>query len=269
VIVAKIIGGLGNQLFQYAFARHLSLIHDTELRLDISAYYAYKNHNYGLSNFNIIENFSSPNEWTDLIPFKEKHFHFDQDFMNIPDNTYIQGYWQSEKYFREISSVIKNDLQFKYPMELKDKIFYESILQSNSVSLHIRRGDYVPGTYGDQVSECLTLDYYEKAIDQIQQKNPDVVFFIFSDDINWAKKNLSISRPTFYVDHNSSNTNFQDLRLMSLCKHNIIANSSFSWWGAWLNSNLKKEFYSPINWFNSNARNLNSQDIVPSEWIRI
>jgi hypothetical protein len=269
MIVAKITGGLGNQLFQYAFARHLSLIHNTELRLDISSYNEYKPHNYGLSNFNILENFFPHNENLDLIPIKEKHFHFDPDFISLPNNIYIQGYWQSEKYFNQISSVIKKDLQLKYPMGSKDKKFYELISKANSVSLHIRRGDYIPGTYDDQVSECLTLDYYEKTIHQIQQKNPDVVFFVFSDDITWAKENLSISRPAYYVDHNSTDANFQDLRLMSLCKHNIIANSSFSWWGAWLNSNLKKEVYAPINWFNSNARNLNSQDIVPNEWVRI
>jgi hypothetical protein len=244
-------------------------MHHTELRLDISAYDAYKLHKYGLSNFNIVENFSCLNDCMDLTPAKEKHFHFDQDFMNIPDNIYIQGYWQSEKYFREISSVIKNDLQLKYPMGLKDKFFYELILKSNSVSLHIRRGDYVPGTYSDQVSECLSLDYYEKAIGQILQKNPDVVFFIFSDDINWAKENLPISRPVFYVDHNSTDANFQDLRLMSLCKHNIIANSSFSWWGAWLNNNSEKEVYAPSKWFNSNARNLDSKDIIPDHWMII
>ena len=269
MIVAKIEGGLGNQLFQYAFARHMSIIHNTELKLDISVYDEYKIHKYGLLNFNIIENFFSDDEMSRLLYVKERNFHFDSDFRNITNNSYLNGYWQSEKYFQDISGILRKEFLLKPPMSDKDRIFSELISTSNSVSIHIRRGDYLPGTYNDQVSDCLSLGYYKNAVDMLKGKVINPIFFVFSDDMDWVEKNLKIEQQVFFVHHNSSDTNYQDLRLMSLCKHNIIANSSFSWWAAWLNSNPTKEICSPSNWFNENARNLDSKDIVPKKWTSI
>jgi hypothetical protein len=269
MIIAKIIGGLGNQLFQYAFARHISIIHNTELKLDISAYSDYNIHKYSLSNFNILEKFCSNEEISELVPVKEKHFHFDPDFKKTIDNSYINGYWQCEEYFKDISDVLKLEFALKSPMEKADEVISELISNSNSISIHIRRGDYVPGSYNDQVSDCLTLEYYKNAIDILSKIVHNPIFFVFSDDMNWVKKNLKLEQQIFYVDYNSSDNNYQDLRLMSLCKHNIIANSSFSWWAAWLNDNPKKQIFAPKKWFNANARNLNPKDIVPKNWVSI
>jgi hypothetical protein len=269
MIVAKIVGGLGNQLFQYAFARHVSIIHNAELKLDISAYGDYKIHKYGLSNFNIKSNFCSVEDISKLTYVKEKNFHFDPNFKNISNNSYLTGYWQSEKYFEDISDILTKEFLVKQAMSDQDKIISSLISSSNSVSIHLRRGDYLPGTYNDQVSDCLSLDYYKSAIDIINKTITDPVFFVFSDDINWVKKNLKIEQQIFYVDHNSSDKNYQDFRLMSLCKHNVIANSSFSWWAAWMNANPRKKILAPKKWFNSNARNLDVRDLIPESWIKI
>ena len=269
MIVARIIGGLGNQLFQYAVARHLSILHNTDLKLDTFAYNEYKIHKYGLSNFLIVENFATKSDIENLFFVKENHFHFDSEFRKIQNNVYLSGYWQSEKYFYDISLIIRQDLALVIPMNEKDNEVAEIIRSTNSVSIHIRRGDYLNGSYNDQVSDCLPISYYNEAVNFISSHVNDCIFFVFSDDINWVKKSLKIQYKIFYIDHNSSETNFQDLRLMSLCKHNIIANSSFSWWGAWLNNNPDKKVISPFIWFNNNARNLNSQDIVPISWIKI
>jgi hypothetical protein len=249
MIVIKVVGGLGNQLFQYAFARHLSLIHKSKLKLDISSYDEYKLHDYGLGNFNIVEEFYTGDDLIHLRRFKEKHFHFYPDFKKIDNNTYLSGYWQSEHYFKEITEIIKNDFQLKREMGFKDRVIFDEISRTNSVAIHIRRGDYLPGTYQDQVSNCLELSYYWEAIDKITKVIDNPVFFVFSDDSEWAKENLKMNYPVYFVDHNTSETNYQDLRLMSLCKHNIIANSSFSWWGAWLNPSETKRVIAPKIWF--------------------
>ncbi len=266
MIVVKIIGGLGNQLFQYAVARHLSIIHGAELRLDVSSYEKYKLHSYGLDKFNIKQNYSTNDDLIRLTPFKERYFHFDPNFKKIKNNTYLTGYWQSEHYFREIKSTIKTDLMINREMSSNDKVISQEIFSTNSVAIHIRRGDYIPGTYEDQVSNCLGLSYYKSAIDEINKRITNPVFFVFSDDGGWVRENLKLDLPTFFVDHNTAETNYQDLRLMSLCKHNIIANSSFSWWAAWLNENPEKEVYAPQEWFSKNARNLNPKDLIPSSW---
>lgn len=268
MIILKLKGGLGNQLFQYAFARHLSLIKNSKLFFDKSSFINYKLHDYALHNFNInIEFFNY--EFKDLLEIKEKHFHFDADFNLLPDNIYIDGYWQSEKYFFQIRDVLKNDLQIINKMSKSDLEIKNLIDSSNSVSIHIRRGDYAIGTYQDQVLETLPLEYYYQSIKYLSCTNKNLMLFIFSDDIDWVKDNFKVNCDVTYVDHNSKKNAFQDLRLMSLCKYNIIANSSFSWWAAWLNKNINKIIIAPSVWFSKNAKNLNSKDIIPDKWIKI
>lgn len=269
MIVAKLVGGLGNQMFQYAVARNLAKLHDTNLKLDISEFEKYKLHNYSLQHFNVIKDLATPDDLSRLTIVKEKHFHFDGEFRLIDDDVLLTGYWQCEKYFTDISDTILSDFSVKTEITGRDLEVSKYIADTNSVSLHIRRSDYVPNSYKDQIFDSLGLDYYQRALDDLSEKEKDLVLFVFSDDPEWVKRNVNFQSPIEYVDHNDAETNYQDLRLMSLCRHNIIANSSFSWWGAWLNDFPDKLVYAPTEWFNSNVRNLNSKDVIPDSWIKI
>lgn len=270
MIVVRLIGGLGNQLFQYATARAISERLQTEVKLDISAYGEYKLHKYALNYFNIVENIATQKDLLDLSAKEELHFHFDKNVGKYSDNLYIKGYWQTEKYFSEISEILQQEVSVSSDLSGKDQEVATQILKKNSVSLHVRRGDYVKQTYDDdQILDSCDLEYYKKAVECISSKVDTPHFFIFSDDHKWVRENLILEYPVTFVDHNSALKHYQDLRLMSLCEHNIIANSSFSWWGAWLNKNPDKVVCAPRYWFSANAHNLNSKDIVPDLWIQI
>lgn len=269
MIITRLIGGLGNQLFQYAIARHIAEIHHTTLLIDLTEFETYKLHKYSLFAFNIQAGFASVDEIASLTQIKEKHFHFDPDFKSFHNNVLLKGYWQTEKYFIGISDIIRNEFSVKYPLMNKDLEISKLIKNSNSVSMHIRRSDYVPDTYTDQIFDSLNLDYYINAVKLLSEKENNLEFFIFSDDPEWVKDNISLEYPHVYIVHNTADTNYEDLRLMSLCKHNIIANSSFSWWGAWLNINPNKKVYAPKKWLNSNVRNLDPRDIIPEAWTKL
>ena len=261
MITIKLKGGLGNQLFQYAFGRSLSSDLNTELIFDLSHYdseYAKsKKHDFfNLQIFNIKNintQFSKEmlEEPYKLKFYQEPSFNETTGFpskrnlnsLQIP--AYFDGYWQSEKYFIQNENLIKKDLQFNIPINGKNKAVAKDILDNNSIAMHIRRGDYQDNP---QFGMC-GLDYYKKSISYIENQIEDPKFFIFSDDPQWVKKNIKVSHPTYYVTHNSVEKGHEDLRLMSLCKHFIIANSSFSWWGAWLSQNENKIVTIPKPWF--------------------
>ncbi|WMW24308.1 alpha-1,2-fucosyltransferase [Methanolobus sediminis] len=290
MIIVKLMGGLGNQMFQYAAGRRLALEHNTILKLDLSFLldrtprenFTYRP--YELDVFNIQGEIASPSEINKFAPannnifnyikqklkiskiITEPHFHFDKGILSSPDNSYLDGYWQSEKYFKEIRDIIHTDFTFKVkPTNINQKLANE-IGFCESVSIHIRRGDYVSNPETKKLHGYCSLEYYEKAIKKIccYVENPH--FFIFSDDPDWAEDNLIYDCPIKFVTHNDSEKGYEDLRLMSLCKHNIIANSSFSWWGAWLNKNPEKIVLSPEKWFNDSS--INTDDLVPDNWIR-
>ena len=292
MIITKLIGGLGNQLFQYAVARHLAEIHRAVLKIDISGFETYKLHKYSLWPFNIQENFASPEELTALRVRKQgivervirlvlprppkpaptyirekKLFHFDPDILNLPDSVYLDGSWQSEKYFVDIEAVIRQEFTVRTPQRGKDKELAELIASCESVSLHIRRGDYVSNFHTAQILGTCDLDYYFRCVECLTQTVKHPHFFIFSDEPEWARDNLKLSYPTTPVAHNKADKNYEDLRLMSQCKHHIIANSSFSWWGAWLGQYPEKRVFAPRYWVKSNAYSV--RDLIPDEWIRV
>lgn len=289
MIIVKIIGGLGNQLFQYALGRHLALLNQTELKLDITAFESYKLHKYSLDAFNIKKNIASKDEIDRFKKYKpksermrflynmlfadsskyfqEEGFNFNPEVLKIGGDAYIDGYWQTEKYFKDIESTIRADFSFVLPQSKKDMKILAQIHEYNSVSIHIRRADYVTDAKANKAHGTCPTEYYNKAVDIIAMKVTNPHFFVFSDDHDWVKKNIKINYPTVYVDHNNSDTNYQDLRLMASCKHNIIANSSFSWWGAWLNENPNKIVITPQRWFADTNRD--NSDLIPSTWTRI
>jgi hypothetical protein len=290
-VITELLGGLGNQLFQYAIGRRIAELNKMDLKLDISQFQEYKLRKYRLGNFRIRENFSTaedaeniivnrninkfylncpvfrPNKRIMLIREKWRGFDYNQRYLSIRNNIYLSGYWQSEKYFREIASIIRKEFQLKdRPSEPSRKIA-EVIESCDSVNLHIRRGDYVSNPETNQCHGLCTLDYYNAAVNRLASRVRNPYFFVFSDDIPWARENLKLSFPTEFVFHNGADRDYEDLWLMSLCKYHIIANSSFSWWGAWLSSNSDKIVIAPKKWFNNSK--LNTDDLIPSFWIKI
>lgn len=302
MIIVKLIGGLGNQLFQYALGRHLAEKNSTILKLDLSGFEEYKLHRYGLHCFEIWQHIATTKEihtfkrnmntnlsrlsskigkrlrisfyptsdfYQDTIVLKEKQFFFDPSVLDAKGNIYLDGYWQSEKYFSAIRNILLREFAIKYEQDCRNKELAELIRNTKSVSLHIRRGDYVNNLLTNQIHGLCSFDYYQKAVNHIVQKIPDCHFYVFSDDHTWVSENFKIDYPLTMVDHNDASTNYDDLRLMSLCHHNIIANSSFSWWGAWLNANHDKIVIAPKNWFANTETNKQTFDLIPENWLRI
>lgn len=268
MIIIKLIGGLGNQMFQYALGRHLAYKHRTSLRLDITEFETYKLHKYSLQFFNILGEIASPDNREKISPIliKEPHFHFSPEILDSPDNTYLEGYWQSEKYFKEMESMLRQDFTLKDEFAKLDNEALDAITAHESVSLHIRRTDYITREKTNRVHGVCSLEYYQATISRIAESVKNPYFFVFSDDIRWAKDNLKLDYPVMYVDHGPEK-NYEDLILMSRCKHNILANSTFSWWGAWLNANPSKTVIAPKKWFNDTSRN--TKDLIPDGWITL
>jgi hypothetical protein len=289
MIILKLNGGLGNQLFQYAAGRRLAYIKKTQLYLDTSVFKIYHLHKYALDKFNIQGKIASGDELKKIkgiynIPIAEKiikkinlfqfqniirerSLNFNPSILELPDNVYLDGYWQSEKYFKDIRDLLLKEIVVLNPIEGENKIMADKILGSNSVSVHIRRGDYVNNSLTNKIHGVMPTGYYLSAARIFEKKIKDVHFFIFSDDANWARENLKFLQPCTFVDYNGPEKNYEDMRLMSMCKHNIIANSSFSWWGAWLNQNQDKIVVAPKNWFVEQS--VNSKDIIPESWLKI
>ncbi|MFM9839137.1 MAG: alpha-1,2-fucosyltransferase [Cyclobacteriaceae bacterium] len=286
MIVVDLIGGLGNQLFQYAAGRSLANKHQAELKVYSGRFQTYTLHKYSLHHFNIsapiltdieaknyvgltttILNRFSLKPYYNRKIYKERFFHYDENFTKASKDVMLSGYWQSEKYFPDIRSVLLNEFSIKTPVDELNRRFVNDIEAVNSVSLHIRRGDYISDAKANRVHGACDEKYYNTCIREIGRLVKDPVFYIFSDEPEWAKRNMKMDYQFHVVDHNNADKNYEDLRLMSLCKHNIIANSSFSWWGAWLNLNPHKYVFAPRNWFATPARNGN--DVVPSDWIKV
>lgn len=291
MVIPQVIGGLGNQMFQYAAGRALALRKKTTCRLDISGFAG-----YGLRQFELHRIFHCPVEiatesdvrqvlgWRASpaiqriaarlrMPFLrsrrlvvEPHFNYWTGINEVPQDCYLVGYWQSEKYFQDAAQIIRADFAFKTPMSDRNAEIARQINGVNAVSLHVRRGDYVSNPHTNSVHGLCSLDYYRAAIRHISERIERPHLFIFSDDMAWVKDQLKLGLPCQYVEHNQGDESYNDMRLMSLCRHHIIANSSFSWWGAWLNPNPHKIVVAPQNWF---ANNSDVGDLFPREWVTL
>jgi len=197
---------------------------------------------------------------------EEPYFNFSPQMLSLPDNTYVSGYWQSEKYFHEMAATIRSDFSFHQRLSDQNAALAEKIGRLASVSLHVRRNDYANVAQINSTHGLCSLAYYQSAIQYIADRVDSPHLFIFSDDVDWVKNNLKVDFPHEYVDHNYGAESYNDMRLMSLCRHHIIANSSFSWWGAWLNPSKDKIVVAPKHWF---ANKSNTQDLLPQDWVRL
>lgn len=275
-------GGLGNNLFQYALGKYLAVKNNTTVRLDLERY-ANRYDILGwkarrrLASFHIEPvlytailrkrlgrrfgvQFSSNND----MVYHEERWGYCPEAQALKDGAYLDGYFQSEKYFKDIEQEIRNDLRFrKNAFGGEGVIYKERIMGLNSVGVHIRRGDYLI----HEVLNICNSRYYAKSIAHMRDRLKSPHFFIFSDDLGWCRKNIDASDCSFVNIRASEKNPAIDLQLMSLCKHNIISNSTFSWWAAWLNENHEKIVISPYRWFNDESYNVRAlQDTIPDSW---
>ncbi|MCX6985034.1 MAG: alpha-1,2-fucosyltransferase [Lentisphaerae bacterium] len=291
MVIATLTGGLGNQMFQYAAARAVAHRNGVALKLDVSAYAEDPKRSYALGYLNVPQVFASPEDiaqftgltkkigarlfrvFPSLRPkcrssvVLERHFHFDPAILRLHGNVLMSGNWQSEKYFQDIRSIIQKEFAVMTDLTPETSELAGFIGNTDSVSVHVRRGDYVSDPDTARTHGTCPPVYYLSAIDKLTQRVSQPHFVIFSDDLSWAKENLKIEYPTTYVSQNGPDKGHEDLRLMMLCRHHIIANSSFSWWAAWLSEHPEKIIIAPQKWFNDPSTN--TSDLIPAEWIRI
>jgi hypothetical protein len=300
MIIVRLQGGVGNQMFQYAAGKALAIRNNTLLKIDLSFLKSGKlgknvdYRNYGLNNFCINENLITDEELNRIIKksmvfsklkvswfnrkidyrfpiskiFCQKGHGYDAEFFKLSANTYLIGYWQNIKFFAGIENIIRQDFMFKYLPDQSNKDFINIIENSESVAVHVRSGDFknlpVLGT--------INLEFYKKALNYLLEKLNNPVLFFFSDEMKWVKENFNefTSRCTMhYVDINASpGKAVDDLRLMSTCRHNIIGNSTFGWWGAWLNSNPDKIIIAPDRLFIDPVIDKQLQGMIPDNWLR-
>ncbi len=278
MIIARLQGGLGNQMFQYAAARALAEKNSTSVALDLTwfgqAFDADTTpRHYELDCFALD---STTKKYKNRLIIKvlysrstiynEPYFHYNPDLLKLPNHTVLNGYFQSEQYFADIRELLLEDFRWqKAPTGKNKKLAEELTKDKSSVSLHIRRGDYASNENTAKYHGLTGLEYYKSATKQIEKQIKAPRFYIFSDDPAWCRANLKLKHPTTFVDWNTDGA--EDMRLMSKCQHNIIANSSFSWWAAWLNQNPAKIVIAPQRWF-AHAES-NTKDVIPKSWHKI
>lgn len=289
MIVVELMGGLGNQMFQYALGRNLAIKNNTQLYLDKTSLLnrdARKNfifRNYDLDIFNIEERFLSienSNKYNavrsrpkkilnkilplnELKIIKEKQFGYTIQILNLSDNIYLNGYWQNFRYFSEIENIIKSDFSFKQAISTICESLLNQIKNTESVCLNIRRTDFVtnPTAHG-----ILENDYYIQAEKILLKQLSKPIFYIFSDDIEWCINNIKLESEVVFVDHKYAGNKFRNyLELMSSCKHFVIPNSTFAWWAAWLSTSSRKIVIAPKVWLRS--INFETDLMSPSTWI--
>lgn len=283
-------------MFQYATGLRLAHVHNTEVKIERSWFLNdfVQDRKYALNCFRIKEVFAN-NEEMSLFPtmpisitrkiimrisslfktpgpyglFAEYNLAFDPRVLSLPDNVALAGYWQSFKYFNDIRDILLEEFQPVEPLSAENEAVSNLIKETSSVSLHVRRGDYITNRSSHNTHGCCSLDYYHKSIAYLSERVKSPHFFIFSDDMEWVRQNLHISQSVRYIDHNGAENGWIDMMLMSHCKHNIIANSSFSWWAAWLNRNPDKIVIGPDKYYVKRAINKYTADLFPPEWVRL
>lgn len=278
-------------MFQYAFGLSLANKNNCDLYLDNTICgkdgHDYTARRYELNIFNnipqiagakLIGTFLQPGKPQRMLRkigvniksvYLETSLRFNKDVYDVKPPAYFDGFWQSEKYFN--IDLIRSSLIFGQNFNSETSRIANQIMQQAApVSIHIRRGDYVTSKTTNELHGLCAIGYYQKAIALINNQVPDAHFYIFSDDTEWVSQSLLPGlKNARVVHHNQGADSWQDMALMSMCKHHIIANSSFSWWGAWLNPDKKKTVIAPEKWFARPSAYFDDTDIVPSGWIKL
>lgn len=290
--IVKIYGGLGNQMFQYAFALELEQRRGEPVYLDLSGFEDYGLHNgfelervFGIQTRvappDIVRRLSVPSSGlvnrfrrkylTKKTHFIDRYFGYYPAVFDREGDCYYDGYWQSEKYFVDVEEAVRRVFRFREGLGERNEALLQD-LPGPRVSLHVRRGDYLKS---ENLNVC-TPAYYEAALAELRASIPIRSILVFSDDISWCRENLQLeAQTTAYIDWNTGLESWRDMALMTRCDHHIIANSSFSWWGAWLNPRMSKRVFAPRPW---NMREINNtdhyysysfSDIIPASWERV
>lgn len=285
MIIVKIYGGMANQLFQYAAGYALSMHHAAPLKLDIS-YFEEQNNDtkrtFALDRFSINYELATKEEiaevfkfrfqdyaWNKLMPMSHRRFYgektprFNERFFDLSDTVYLRGYFQSEKYFIDCKKSLLEQYQMNENTIKSVLPLAETFKNSNSVALHIRLGDYLNPTLSS-IMAPFDITYYQRAIDHFQQNIIHPTFYVFSDQIELAKDLLKVDAEFVFVDERMSANSDEDFYLMQSCKHQIIANSTFSWWAAYLNSQHHKIIVAPQKWYKAHFGD--ATDLYPSQW---
>jgi hypothetical protein len=283
-------GGLGNQLFQYAFGRQLALRLGTPLHLDLRSYGEFVPgqtvRSYELAVYPIRAEIADPAKLPTLKTSRpgraaarvrsalglqmEVVEHLPPGFhAGLPSrrNALYVGYWQSALYFEGIADELRADLRPRHEPNDRNREYANRIAACEAVSLHVRRGDYATVVHNQQTHGLAPVDYYRESIRIVRERVPGAVFFVFSDDLPWCRENLPLGDSAVFVDGNGGAMAYEDLRLMGQCRHHVIANSSFSWWGAWLNPSPTKIVIAPARWFADAS--IDTTGMVPPEWLRV
>lgn len=295
-IIVHLVGGLGNQIFQYALGRHLALANDAALYLDRSAYDdvaapdpAQGIRACGLHHFAVAGKFVrfergvsgiSSKLWykfsrvaeknrpyyarRHIVEPEENYFRFDPALYHLKINglVVLRGYWQSEKYLLDAAATLRRELVVSAGPDEANRAVIRQMDETNSVCIHIRHGDNansVAASLG-----VLPMTYYKTAIRRILDEVTDPHFYVFSDDLAWARQNLDIRQPVTFVAHNGDTRSHEDLRLMTHCRHHILANSTFGWWGAWLGAKDGQVVYAPQRYYQNSAQE--NPDLYPPSW---
>jgi hypothetical protein len=277
MVIVRLMGGLGNQMFQYAAARATSLRTGEPVKLDLTWFAdegsrVSPRRGYELDAFGLELEVASEGELARTLRrrivrrrpriIEDGSLRFDPRVLHARDVRLI-GYWQSERYFADQADTIRRD--FELPPA--DPELERRIGAVESVSLHVRRGDYASSAKVEAELGVLPLDYYAAAIARMREELGSPEFFVFSNDAAWTEANLAIDAPHTFVRHPPGARAHHDLRLMSLCRHHVVANSSFSWWGAWLREGPDTLVVAPERWFLTPR--YDTSDVVPERWLRI
>ncbi|MGD1030244.1 MAG: alpha-1,2-fucosyltransferase [Opitutaceae bacterium] len=304
MIITRLLGGLGNQMFQYAAGLALAERRRTVLKLDVSwfrEYAEYEAHNrYALGCLNVTEQFATEDEidrvrgprltrterWSlpvaRLLHFRRyaarntaagnhhraKAFGFYPEFVEQPDGTYLDGMWQSERFFADAAGLLRLHFSFRYPATPPVAAMEARIRAGHpSAAVHFRRGDYARNPLFNREIGVLPLDYYYRAVSLLLQKVPGATLYVFSDDIDGIEREFHPNAPHVFVRATHPWNSHDKVRLMSQCDHAIISNSTFAWWGAWLNPSPSKVVIAPDPWFAASAQD--TGDVVPAAWLRL
>lgn len=286
MIILNLKGGLGNQMFQYALGRTLSLKNNDVLKLEVNGLDRANKigdiyREFGLGNFHIEKNIATTREvqvlkypygifskgwrWINARVLKRTYVVFDSNVLNWKGSVFLDGYFQSPRYFETIRDTLLSNFTLVQPLSPAGATFAAQMKSTTSVSIHVRRGDYVKNPRVLAEFGVCSTSYYQAAIARVNEAHPNPTFFIFSDDIAWVRDNLDVGENAVLVS-DPTITDYHELVLMSHCAHNIIANSTFSWWGAWLNQNPDKIVIAPTPWFESA---LFDKNLIPHTWIQL
>lgn len=285
-VVVGLSGGLGNQMFQYAAGRALAARLQAPLAIDLSWFCGPRERQFALTPFRIAAEPRTQCPWLPLraqawvsrvsrrclprimgVPvWREPHFHYAAEYAFLKKPVFLEGYWQSERYFSGIRSLLLEDFALQAPLPPACAALLEKILACDAICVHVRRGDYLSNRAAARVHGTCPVDYYSAGVLELIQGLDHPHCFVFSDDAAWVRASLTFDCPMTVVDVNGPNNAHLDLALMRACHHFLIANSSLSWWGAWLSERAGKKVIAPARWFLTQDKD--TQDLLPQSWMR-